>query len=105
MSKETAKKLSLGKRIAGFLAISLVMIVSFVGTSLVIHYFSGSGETTKPLESPKGPSLIGYIAFMFAGGFFLSGAGITAYIITIILAVSPLISTNQSGIQSKRRFT
>ena len=47
MAKETGKKLSLGKRIAGFLLIGLVMIISFAGTTLVIRSLFGPDQMSK----------------------------------------------------------
>ena len=83
MAKETGKKLSLGKRIAGFLLIGLVMIISFAGTTLVIRSLSGPDQMSKSTQAPEGPGIVGHIVLMFLAGFFSLGAGVLAYAVTL----------------------
>ncbi len=83
MAKETGKKFSLGKRLAGFLLIGLVIIVSFAGTSLVIRSLAGPDQISKSTDSPEGPGIVGHIVLMFLAGFFFLGAGAVAYAVTL----------------------
>jgi len=83
MTKEAAKKLSLGKRLAGFLLIGLVMIVSFAVTTLVIRALTGPEQMSKSTEVPEGPGIVGHIALMFLAGFFFLVAGALAYRVTL----------------------
>jgi hypothetical protein len=83
MAKEAGKKLSLSKRVAGFLLIGLVMIVSFVGTYLVIRSLTGPDQMSKSTEVPEGPRIVEYVALMFLAGFFFLGAGALGYAVTL----------------------
>jgi hypothetical protein len=84
MTKETDKKLSAGKRLAGFLFIILVMIVSFVVPFfLVSNSFTRPNQMSELPEIHKGPDIVGHIVLMFlAGSFFLAG-GISGYALTL----------------------
>jgi len=77
MASKTAKKLSLGKRIAGLLLIVLVMIVSFTVTFSVIRFFSGE-------DVPEAPSMAAHAVLMFLGGNLCFGAGILVYVLTLL---------------------
>lgn len=81
MATETGKKLSLGKRIAGFLLIVLVMIVSFTVTFLVIRFLAGSRQ---PGDVPEAPSTAVHVVLMFLGGNLFLGAGILGYVLTLL---------------------
>ncbi|MHC4602591.1 MAG: hypothetical protein ACYS6W_04570 [Planctomycetota bacterium] len=81
MASETGKKLSLGKRVAGFLLIVLVMIVSFTVTISVIRLFSGPRQ---PDNVPETPGMVTHVVLMFLVGNFSLGAGILVYVLTLI---------------------
>ncbi len=83
MTKEVGKKLSLGKRLAGFLLIGLVMIASFTVSFSIIHHLAGPEQANKVIEGPENPSIVGYAALMLLAGYFFLGAGILVYVVTL----------------------
>ncbi len=83
MTPKAAKKLSPVKRVAMFLFLGLVTLVSFTATFLIVRFLTGPRQVSEANEAPKGIAVIGYAVFILFVGCFFSIAGAAAYVVTL----------------------
>ncbi len=83
MVPKAAKKLSPVKRVAMFLLLGLVMLVSFAATFLIVRFLTGPRQVSEANEAPRGIAVIGYAVFIFFVGCFFSIAGAAAYAVIL----------------------
>jgi hypothetical protein len=83
MAPKADKKLSPVRRVAMFLLLGLVMLVSFTATLLIVRFLTGPRPVSETDQTPKGFAVIGFAVFIFFVGCFFSIAGAAAYAVTL----------------------
>jgi len=83
MAAKADKKLSPVKRVAMFLFLGLVMLVSFTAAFLLVRFLAGPRQVSEANEAPKGFAVIGYAVFIFFVGCFFSIVGAATYAVTL----------------------
>ncbi|MHC4396005.1 MAG: hypothetical protein ACYS1A_10165 [Planctomycetota bacterium] len=83
MAQDAVKKLSLVKRVAGLVLLVLVVIVSFTVTFLVMRFVTGPEQVSEVSEVNDESGIFGHVVLMLLGGYFLLGAGVLVYAVTL----------------------
>jgi hypothetical protein len=82
MADQKPKKLSAGKRIAGFLFLGMVMIVSFTVSFLIVRSFAGPSQPEEVVHDA--PGIAGLAILMFIGGIFCFCSGVLLYAVILL---------------------